>query len=381
MQIKHLFLLVCLLATTYLGANNTPTTPIPVNSEEGPCDIPPPSNFHIEEVGTTWIKYGWTNITTYAHRIRTYRASDNLLLNTVIAPSGANTAIAIPVPSGTLCYGVINAIGSNGCNSPFEGTSESRSTIIIDLIVDGNSNPAQGTVDCTLPAGGACTFTTNPAVTTPFRVIKGNGLGEGDARDFGIKSPGSGEVTYHAYIKESNGSNDSKFDFKCSGGDPNPECNGPDKLEIWDVSETPDLKIGTFTTSMQGTQLSKLTFTLEQGISGYSVQRLTGPNELPTAPSKGYIRERDGNTPSSNQIASASPNPFSETLDVFLTDPSAENIQLQMFNLSGQQVLQKQFAGGQGQYTLSTHGLSPGFYMLRIEADGAVQTLKVVKSE
>lgn len=379
MQIKHLFLLASLLATFILGANNNPksnTFPILLNTEEGPCDIPPPVNFHIEEVGTTWIKYSWTNVTTFAHRVRTYRASDNMLLNTVIAPSGANIAIAIPLPSATPCYGVINAIGTSGCNSPFEGVSEIRSTIIVDLLVDGLKVPSGGGVDCTLPAGGFCSFSTNPDVTTPFRVIKGEGLGEGDARNFGIEGPGSGEVTYHAYVDDSS---NTKFEFRCNGSAP--DCNGPDKLEIWDISEAPELKIGTFTTSAQGPQLNKLTFTLTQGISGYSVQRLTGPNELPTAPTKRFIRERDGNAPTSNQIASASPNPFSETLDVFLADPSAETIQLQLFNLSGQQVLQKQFAGGQGQYTLSTHGLSPGFYMLRIEADGAVQTLKVVKSE
>ncbi|MBC7776388.1 MAG: T9SS type A sorting domain-containing protein, partial [Phycisphaerae bacterium] len=75
------------------------------------------------------------------------------------------------------------------------------------------------------------------------------------------------------------------------------------------------------------------------------------------------------------------PNPFSELLDIFPGNPTAESIHLQMYNLSGQKVLDQQFAGGQEQYSLSTAGLSTGFYLLRIEADGEVQTLKVVKSE
>jgi hypothetical protein len=44
-------------------------------------------------------------------------------------------------------------------------------------------------------------------------------------------------------------------------------------------------------------------------------------------------------------------------------------------------VLDQEFVRGQEQYSLSTAQLSAGFYFLRIEADGLVQTLKVVKSE
>ena len=80
-------------------------------------------------------------------------------------------------------------------------------------------------------------------------------------------------------------------------------------------------------------------------------------------------------------IATASPNPFSNTLDIFPNNPAAASITLQMYNLSGQKVLDQQFSGGQEQYSLSTEGLATGFYFLRIEADGEVQTLKVVKSE
>ncbi len=80
-------------------------------------------------------------------------------------------------------------------------------------------------------------------------------------------------------------------------------------------------------------------------------------------------------------VAFAAPNPFSEILDVYLEQNTAEQVNLQLFNLSGQKVLDRQFAGGQEQYSLPTADLSPGFYMLRIEADGEVQTLKVIKSE
>lgn len=101
---------------------------------------------------------------------------------------------------------------------------------------------------------------------------------------------------------------------------------------------------------------------------------LLPPTEAPTS------NERNEKT-SAEWSVSASPNPFSETLEVFLTKGSVESVNLQLVNLSGQVVLDRQFVSKQEQYTLPTTGLSPGFYFLRIEADGVVQTLKVVKSE
>ena len=94
---------------------------------------------------------------------------------------------------------------------------------------------------------------------------------------------------------------------------------------------------------------------------------------------KGGANQHLGNE--SLLFASAAPNPFSETLDIYPNYPDAEIVHVQLFNLSGQKVLDQQFAGGEEQYTLSTATLANGFYLLRIEADGETQTLKVVKSE
>ncbi len=100
-----------------------------------------------------------------------------------------------------------------------------------------------------------------------------------------------------------------------------------------------------------------------------------GPGKGGSAPTgKGFIEHQ-------MDFASTSKNPFSETLDVLVEHSDMQSIQLQLFNLSGQKVLDQQFTGGQEQYSLSTEGLANGFYFLRIEADGQVQTLKVIKSE
>ena len=108
----------------------------------------------------------------------------------------------------------------------------------------------------------------------------------------------------------------------------------------------------------------------------YEIIRISDfePGDPPTG-------ERDEQATTLTHPATASPNPFTDQLDVFPSNTAAESITLQLFNLSGQKVLDQQFTGGQEQYSLSTEGLATGFYFLRIEADGEVQTLKVIKSE
>jgi hypothetical protein len=116
---------------------------------------------------------------------------------------------------------------------------------------------------------------------------------------------------------------------------------------------------------------------------GFEVVRMSpyGLGNPSDEPSSGFIRERDDHDVSSGLSATAWPNPFSETLDVVLSGDTQGPLSLQLYNLSGQVVLNQQFEAAQEYYTLSTANLSPGFYMLRVEANGVVQTLKVIKSE
>ncbi|MFN0213298.1 MAG: T9SS type A sorting domain-containing protein [Saprospiraceae bacterium] len=122
----------------------------------------------------------------------------------------------------------------------------------------------------------------------------------------------------------------------------------------------------------------KCSLYVTQSDFGYKIEAYNVLEFRPSDPTRGQAVAFSS---TSSGTASASPNPFSEVLEVFLPASAAQQISLQLFNLSGQKVLDQRFTGGQEQYSLSTEGLSTGFYLLRIEADGEVQTLKVVKSE
>ena len=121
MRFKNFLFLACLLFSGISYANGPlEFKPELLQAAPPPCNSPAPTNFHIQEVGTTWVRYAWTPVASLApHRIRTYRASDNLLLNTTIAPAGDLGLVIQGLPSGTGVYGVINAVCPSG-NSIYE---------------------------------------------------------------------------------------------------------------------------------------------------------------------------------------------------------------------------------------------------------------------
>ena len=374
MNIKNLFLFACLLAATLLGANNAPSSvapPAPASFDGGICNLPAPFFFQIDETGTTWAKYVWGGSVTTEHRIRTYRASDNALLNTTNVPPGNLTAVINNLPHGTRIYGIINAVCTGGSDSPNEALSAPKFTLIIELIVNG-VNPPEGNITCTLTSPASCGFSSNPNVSTTFKIISTQW--PYPSRKFGMSYSGSGPL-YRAYFKENNDNDTSPFDFRCTSANSGPDCDGPTEGQIWYLGGGSPVRIARFYPSEPTGTTSYLHFT--QLNSGYNIVASIAYQLNPSDPSKGQTFTF---SPISG-IATASPNPFSESLEVFPANPAAEQISLQLFNLSGQKVLDQQFPGGQVQYSLATAGLSTGFYLLRIEADGEVQTLKVIKSE
>jgi len=365
MRIKNLVLLICLFSTISLKADNTPfsiVSTIPSSNDEATCNLPAPFNFHIEEIGSTWVKYAWSGSAAYKKRIRTYRASDNALLNTTIVPAGNASAIINGLTPGTEIYGVINAICDNGSNSTNEATSARGVTLIIDLLVELHQVPENNISTCTISGLGNCALYGNPMENSYFKIYLN--ANPNDFRFFAMRQTDG--IHYKVVINEGNGSNQSQFDFKCNGSDPDTSCSGPQAIEVWGASS---VLIGKISASLS--QTSTLFYTPENGVSGYTIK-----NIIPNAERGALNRPAKDAT-----LASTAPNPFSEALEVFLSQPNAQQITLQLFSLSGQKVLDQQFPGGQEQYSLSTAGLSTGFYLLRIEADGEVQTLKVIKSE
>jgi len=328
----------------------------------------------VVEQGPTSVTYGWIPFIDGAqHRIKTFRTSDGSLLDNTVLPAGIATA-TILVPPNTDLSATINSICEDG--SEGEPTPLIRfPALILEIIVAGFTPGDQRY--CTIPSANIrCEFDASGNGTmTPFKIYNST-----ESRDFGVRYVNNNGEKLQVSL-ESNGNTNQHFKFYCDGITPPvpPEGCGPAQyLRIMyesgsglAVQAADFVLIRNPFTTFGYLQCISLT-------SGFKFDRMA-PG--PAFGNGGGDRTSDPENDFSNQLPTASPNPFSNTLDIFPNNPAAASITLQMYNLSGQKVLDQQFTGGQEQYSLSTEGLATGFYFLRIEADGEVQTLKVIKSE
>lgn len=376
MNIRFLAILACVFATSFLMARIAPAPLSSFNTPISPtssCELPAPTDQHLVEQGPTWVILGWTPIIDGAqHHIKIYRTSDNFLLNDLVVPAGQKKASIDNLPPNTAMYTTISTICQNGEDGPPSSVLPIRA-FIIDIIVAGFTPGTESS--CPIQSGGqSCNFYTSEAMT-PFKISRNN-----DSRQFGVWAEiNTSNAFYHVNIG-TNGNSGQKIIINCDNNN-NVPCSANSRIRIaYDPGHGSLIKIADFEliqTSNTNEGILKCLFLA----SGWVIDRMgPGPSgEDFAGPGKGAPIgfQNNNNFP----MAIASPNPFSNTLDIFPNNPAAASITLQMYNLSGQKVLDQQLAGGQEQYSLSTEGLSNGFYFLRIEADGQVQTLKVIKSE
>lgn len=379
MRIKNLLLLICLWATTVLGANPHPA-PLHLATDAGTvmttCNIPAPTNFQATNIGPTWVTLTWNPWSLLeSHRIRTYRASDNFLLNTTITPGGATQATITGLPPGTECYSVINAICQDGSHSPDVAQTSKFTTIIIEVLVEAFPTPSP-TDGCIITASGEkCDYAGTGAIM-PFSVTYGS-----DVRIFGMRRTFQNNQAVDQCVLPSSNTNQA-LTLLC--GDTNPTCTTTTVVVKYGQTQ-----IGSFNISGMGTSMSleilstSAGFTIEEMLPArmQGLRRPGGP---------GLIQSRGGDSTAgsgqanaeSGWLTGAAPNPFTDELNVFVATSDAAQITLQLYDLNGQKVLERQFDGGQEQYSLPTAGLPPGFYMLHWQdPEGRIQMLKVIKSK
>ncbi len=390
MQIKNFLLLACFFATTFLGATDATSflNPNPINMVGDSCDLAAPTNFRAIGNGATWVSLGWIgDPNAKAHKVRAYRASDGVLVRTktflLNTPNGLH--IVDSLAPGILYHFVINPICQGGGVSNRSANTDSG-TLIADLIVTGYTAPNLGTYCPLVAPGGVCAFSNVGNIPTGFRVK--NTITQAQ-RTFTIIPLVLGNITIFQVHLENDNSRE-LFKIRCRTANPTfePTCTS-EFIEIWEPSQFGGETLIAFFHLENSATTGTFVCTILS--PNRSIVRMNDGSSLPGGPGPGGPGGGGGGgrpaggrsdiSPSSNQFATVAPNPFSESLDVFPDQPSAQSIHLQMYNLSGQKVLDQQLPGGQDQYTLSTENLSNGFYLLRIEADGNVQTLKVVKSE
>lgn len=380
MRFKSLFLLVCLSASGILYAKNTPVS-FGSKGSTSECNLPAPENFHVVGIGTNWVDLAWDALPSAegGYRIRTFRSSDDLLINTTNVDTWDIISVRINgLVSGEQYYSIINARCAEGEDSEQERQSSDFIALILDLLVQGYSAPYTST-NCTIINGvnNNCIFPLTPNTVFPFKIQTGF-----VNRDFGIKVIPSGGVDVRFQCLLISEESVYPFKFYCSNRintDP-PPCYATEFIDVTYPLNGEEALIARFTL---GSTTTNSIFSCVLIESGFQIRYLN-PKPLPnpsTPPAPTALRERDQAGEQLGNFAFCTPNPFSDALDVTLNQPVQTEASIQLLNLSGQTVLNQPLAIGQEQHTLFTEHLPNGFYMLRIEADGEVQTLKVFKSE
>ncbi len=394
MQIKNLFVLACLLAASFLRADTPPLNEpnnFPLTSEGESCNLPEPTNFQIIDNGPLWVNLGWDLTNPFhQHRINVYSCKDGSLVKTFVTEAGVTNKLIFFDDPGKYKF-EIKAIcfsGDSPNSSWIDCTDIKGDGIILELVYQAFP-PTQSTARCIIysPNGGDKCYFSSTGVAT-FRVrneaeqyitkeFTMEHVSIGTNHLFKLKvrvpnppplgQPPSGEFAYSFFVDDQPPQND-------------PPAHGllyKIKYQNFDIAEfVADYDSETQRSFLMGFWV----------LPGWDIVRTSDFDYPPPPPPKpeqqlpSFTSERDEGSPIA-PFATASPNPFTDLLDIYPANPTAESIQLQLYNLAGQKVLDQQFPGGQEQYSLSTASLSPGFYMLRIEADGNVQTLKVIKSE
>ncbi|MGH1363736.1 MAG: T9SS type A sorting domain-containing protein [Calditrichia bacterium] len=91
--------------------------------------------------------------------------------------------------------------------------------------------------------------------------------------------------------------------------------------------------------------------------------------------------EEDLQTPETFELKQNYPNPFNPSTTIVFTVPKAATVRLSIYNVLGQEVgtlVDEKLAAGKYDIKFEARGLAAGLYFYRIQADGFVETKKML---
>ncbi|HLP94407.1 MAG TPA: T9SS type A sorting domain-containing protein [Saprospiraceae bacterium] len=327
----------------------------------GPCNAPAPLNFNVIQTGPTTTKYRWiATIPSVSHRVRVFRVSDNALLNSVIVPPGVSE-VEIATPGNTECIGVVNAVCSDGSNSSYQVWSVPHIGFILDLVVNGYSPNMQNT-DCSIQnKDDQCDFSLSAPLTQFYFKERES---ESYLRSFRMQQDVSTE-NYQLLLA----GNNIGATYKVLLDGNNPNIYDGLKYSIVQVSKNETVCEFEAISSGSGGQMLNCIFMNEK----YEIVREETAFTGETNEERELIDTTD-------KLAKIYPTPFTSSFNIDLKGVLQAETRINLYDLSGQTITSDFIPANQSSHTLSTAHLAPGFYFLRIEADGEVQTFKVIKS-
>ncbi len=405
MKIQNILFLLFLLCLQNLSANN-PTyrfnLPRLVFSSEIDCNLPAPSALNVDAIGPDWVDVSWPLVSGASqYRLQAFNATNGDPLDVPVFVSGTTSSATVSTAGndGT-AYVRIWSVCSNGeFNWDAYMQSVTFDTIIIDVVVTGFNLP-----------NGYCPFQPVGVTIENFVWIPWNGSKE----YFQVKYSVNGDLlerNFELLVKNIPDPDHVQISIL---GDPNGREPGNDNEKIvFDrlIEEGNPVRLliryraNPATTRVQDAtiiaELEASAATPNQG-KFYKKGPLTNPNNDPNCYVNKYIpcsqsltegsssneesyssnlEERNAVTQAHTPL-SARPNPFRDAITVQLPEAGAENARMMhLYDLLGARRMSYQVPANQTECTLNTSLLTPGVYFLHIEADGKMETIKLLKTQ
>ena len=380
--LRLLFLLFVLSPAVTKGTTSSPDYILPGGeifpAQISGCDLDAPAAITVEDAGATYITISWTVVKhAYAYNVRVYDVSQGLPGQLVIdaKPIMGTHYTATNLTPGAK-YRLEVAAMCEGENEPVSRrfTWIESLTLIIDLVADGYT---------ALPSG------LNPPYNCTCMDL---GNAPNVYRWFDVVRITDGQMRFSRYqiwleldtVLQQRRIRVKKIPEYYYPGQTWPSKPVDDQLEPPSqyfignvfVLDEGNQKIGRMDFDFDGQNYKACANAMS---AGYSI-RCIPPNPVYPPNPPGEIPDiRSSETLTEIPAKTTVSNPFSDFLRVTITAPLPETTTtFYLFDSNGRLVLEEQISAVQ-QYNLPTAHLAPGFYILKINANHASQTFKVIK--
>lgn len=371
---KKCHLQLFLLFTFYLFSSLTPLKSnnivgsAPAEMEDV-CTLAPPAVFTIVQVGTTWADVTWSPVPgAVGYHIKTYESVSGNLVNDMFVTNVINGAKITGLAPDVSYFSKIWSVCSGQEDGPTAKTSSEFRTIIIDYVAQGYTHPAgieNWSAFCGNLGLGGCNYVyQNNGLSRTYFIIKKND-------DYNIQLHFSLNVENHITMVRANTADPDYLNGKFSFDD--------DGNFLYIYYGNPGVKIATLSISHVGLSPTGLFFRVQNGnLPGYTIDRLDPPgmgfNTSDNGNEKEYLK--------STTFLSASPNPFTNTIDLQIPYATPENdVNIHLYDLQGRLMLSEKTPSDTQIRILPSETLLPGLYLLRVNTGDKTETIKVMKTQ
>jgi len=343
--------------------------------------IDPPAYLNVTQVGTTWANVQWPDVPGSAnfHIVTKEFVSGNVVSDVTGIVYSATGYTINGLSPGVTYYSTIWSIDGNGVQSESGTNSDNYDTIIVDLIAGGYTAPqgmSSWVVNCTVGSGvpASCNYTWALSPYTYFNIKNASDI----SKQINFMLNENGGITYLMPNTLDPNYTLQEFNFA-----QDPEGQYVDVF--FGIRQIARLTVASPTALNPFGRLyrrdgsgsnEELGFPIEKMVPGNVKSGFSGPGESNSRSESDLLDD------AGTMKLSASPNPFTQQLDIKIPYATDENaVTINLYDLRGRIVLTKQSIGRAQTISLPTEDLIPGVYFLRVKTGDRSDTIKVLKTQ